>query len=196
MNRKHSLKVGDKIGKLTVIEFAYTGKHYRKYWHCICDCGNKSIIPETCLTRKKKTKSCGCLKITVGKQRQGRYIAKKPGWEPGAWRMYKKYRDGDIGFEKFIELSKLPCHYCGTVKSNRFNPYITRDGRPRPDQRVTQQRIDEAWFEYNGLDRIDNTLGHTLSNCVPCCGICNKMKINHSQEVFIQHCKKVSEYSG
>lgn len=25
----------------------------------------------------------------------------------------------------------------------------------------------------NGLDRIDNSIGHTIDNCVPCCTLCN-----------------------
>ncbi len=30
-----------------------------------------------------------------------------------------------------------------------------------------------------GCDRIDNTIGHIKENCVPCCSICNAMRLNH-----------------
>lgn len=50
--------VGQRFGKLTVIEEAYV-KNYARYWRCKCDCGNETIVQ----TRKLKcgdTKSCGC----------------------------------------------------------------------------------------------------------------------------------------
>lgn len=42
-----------------------------------------------------------------------------------------------------IEMNK-PCVYCGHID----NPC-------------------------NGLDRIDNSIGHTKENCIPCCNLCN-----------------------
>lgn len=45
-----------------------------------------------------------------------------------------------------------------------------------------------------GVDRADNSIGYVLSNCVPCCGMCNKMKNKYSQDTFIEHCRRVSEY--
>lgn len=29
-----------------------------------------------------------------------------------------------------------------------------------------------------GCDRIDNTIGHTKNNCIPCCPICNRVRLN------------------
>lgn len=47
-----------------------------------------------------------------------------------------------------------------------------------------------------GLDRVDNNLGYTVENCVSCCEICNRMKLQLSLEFFINHCKKiVNNYS-
>lgn len=43
-----------------------------------------------------------------------------------------------------------------------------------------------------GVDRIDNSIGYTYTNSASCCKICNKMKIDYSDECFIEHCKKVS----
>lgn len=49
-----------KIGRLTVISFAYS-KNKRKYWKCICECGNICDVMGNYL-KLGSTKSCGCLK--------------------------------------------------------------------------------------------------------------------------------------
>jgi len=49
---------GRKFNRLTVIGFSYRIK-YHIYWHCICECGNESIV-ETSKLNSGHTKSCGC----------------------------------------------------------------------------------------------------------------------------------------
>lgn len=55
--------------------------------------------------------------------------------------------------------------------------------------------LDEVWFRENvtsqpcfycgtadvprGADRINNSLGHTKQNVIPCCQVCNKVRNNH-----------------
>lgn len=36
-----------------------------------------------------------------------------------------------------------------------------------------------------GIDRLDSTKGYIVSNVVPCCTVCNQMKLCHSQETFL-----------
>ena len=36
----------------------------------------------------------------------------------------------------------------------------------------------------NGIDRVDNTKGYLVGNCVPCCVICNKAKASLTLEEF------------
>lgn len=43
-----------------------------------------------------------------------------------------------------------------------------------------------------GIDRIDSSIGYTITNCVPCCSMCNLMKQSHSQQDFINQCKKIA----
>lgn len=59
-----------------------------------------------------------------------------------------------------------PCFYCNTFK------HIT-----------------------SGIDRVESSIGYILGNCVPCCHMCNRMKSNYSAEDFIEHCKKIADYS-
>ena len=127
-------------------------------------------------------------------QRQGISIAKQPGWLACAKRVYRRYKDGDLTLDNFIELAQKPCYYCGTPPSNKFNPYLKGDGTVRSDQRVTPQRVAETWWVYNGLDRQDNNLPHTKANCVPCCRVCNLMKRNMSSAEFKDQCRKVTSH--
>jgi hypothetical protein len=39
-------------------------------------------------------------------------------------------------------------------------------------------------YTYNGVDRIDNSIGYTKENCVPCCTICNWAKSNRGVDEF------------
>lgn len=47
-----------------------------------------------------------------------------------------------------------------------------------PKRKKTTQ--DKGSITYTGIDRVNNYLGYTVSNCVPCCTQCNKLKSNLS----------------
>lgn len=53
--------VGQKFGRLKVIERADNNCHGQAQWKCVCDCGNFVVVPGYKL-RSGHTKSCGCLK--------------------------------------------------------------------------------------------------------------------------------------
>lgn len=56
-----------------------------------------------------------------------------------------------LELEQYLTLISLPCYYCqGTLSITGV-----------------------------GLDRLDNTQGYTLTNVVPCCGICNVWRADH-----------------
>ena len=44
----------------------------------------------------------------------------------------------------------------------------------------------------NGIDRVDNSIGYTISNCVSCCSTCNYMKCALNVNTFIKICSHVS----
>lgn len=45
-----------------------------------------------------------------------------------------------------------------------------------------------------GIDRVDNTKGYTVENCMPCCAICNIGKGTKTAYEFVQMCKNVAKY--
>lgn len=47
-----------------------------------------------------------------------------------------------------------------------------------------------------GVDRFDNALGYESGNCVPCCSMCNEMKMDHPVEKWMSHIKQIIKHSG
>jgi len=70
--------------------------------------------------------------------------------------------------EQVESLIYKPCVYCGRVG-------VSTCARTVPDPRQ---------MAYNGIDRVDNTQGYSLSNTVTCCIDCNRAKADHSVEYF------------
>lgn len=52
---------GKRFGMLTVSKFSHSGKNWKAYWQCVCDCGSVKTIRATHL-RQGVVSSCGCLK--------------------------------------------------------------------------------------------------------------------------------------
>lgn len=52
--------IGEKYGKLKIVEFVKKDKRNKAYYLCKCDCGNEKIVRYDSL-RGGKTQSCGCL---------------------------------------------------------------------------------------------------------------------------------------
>lgn len=44
-----------------------------------------------------------------------------------------------------------------------------------------------------GYDRVDSSIGYLLTNLVPCCYPCNRMKNNLDYNLFIEKCKKITK---
>ena len=84
--------------------------------------------------------------------------------------------------EQFTEFTKQNCWYCGQ--------------EPAQIRRRYNKTLKDAYYLYSGIDRIDNAVGYTEANCIPCCGKCNKMKSILSAEDFIEHIRKIAHNLG
>ena len=70
------MKIGDKIGRLTIINIneeesnKRRGKRgsKRKYWNCVCECGNKCVVRND-LLKEGRVRSCGCLQKEIQSER-------------------------------------------------------------------------------------------------------------------------------
>lgn len=62
---QHKDYVGERFGRLTVLDYAGTARELGKsgaanYWRCRCDCGTETVVSQTEL-QSGGTSSCGCL---------------------------------------------------------------------------------------------------------------------------------------
>lgn len=178
--------VGQKFGKLLVtklLESKQFGTQKKRVWECICECGGITIVTTSDL-KKGHTKSCGCLyKISsVENSLKSRHkIVKKDAALNSIFMRYKNNaKDRKYNFELTKEHFKIlinsNCYYCGSEPLNLF---------------------DKRHYNlfYNGIDRIDNNIGYTLSNSVACCKMCNIAKNNNSLEYFIKWIKQVYRHN-
>ena len=86
---------------------------------------------------------------------------------------YIAYRNGaknrgllfNISRDEFIRLVKKRCDYCNDENTQM------------------------------GLDRVDNSVGYLLSNVVPCCEKCNRMKLTMTLDEFYTQIEKIYTYS-
>lgn len=163
--------LGVKFGFLTVFDFEINERH-NLVWLCKCDCGSDKIVCSVGTALKNgKTKSCGCIRrkrLPFGDNAFNRtYYGYKD-------RAEKRGFDFDFTKEEFKIITKQNCYYCGIEPLQQTPPTLKGFG----------------YYTYNGVDRIDNTKGYTKENSVPCCGICNIAKNNHSQEDFLNWIKR------
>ena len=47
-----------------------------------------------------------------------------------------------------------------------------------------------------GVDRLDNSKGYDVDNCISCCSMCNMSKRHHTAREYIMRCKAVAKNFG
>jgi len=179
---------GKRFGRLVVLEPTDKRKQNNVVWKCLCDCGNYYFVGTSSLNRGKRgTKSCGCLHSDTARE-VGKVNGHNSRREFGRssflslLRVYKRNAKTrrisfDLSEEEFTVLTKKNCYYCGEKPNNLYHP----KGYNGP-------------YMYNGIDRVDNSVGYILDNCVPCCTICNKMKVKMNVNDFLGQIRKVNKY--
>lgn len=165
--------INQRFGKLVVLE-VYERKNNKVYWKCQCDCGNITNVIGSSL-KNGECKSCGCI---------GRCKGTSESAANSLFARYKKsaksrMHDFSLTIEEFLFLTSQNCYYCG-IKSKQVSKTSGKTG----------------FYIYNGIDRIDNNLGYTIENCVPCCKQCNIAKMNYSKDEFLAWAKRLSDYQA
>ena len=170
--------ISEKFGRLVVSDLNGKNKKGNALWKCKCKCGNECVVRQDLLT-SGKTKSCGCLR-------------KLPKGESSFNALYLRYKnqakERDLIFkvekEDFRLLTKKDCYYCGL--------------EPQQEQNA---KCHNGGYVYNGIDRLDNSIGYISNNIVACCKTCNRSKhaldINQFQKwvkrAYIHLYRKVTE---
>lgn len=141
---------GMRFSRISVIREYGVSKHGEILWDCVCDCGNKKILPTNAL-RSGRTKSCGCYGTEKRKERMTTH--------------------GDTGNNKRHRIHRIwsaMLHRCNSESSNSV--YHAKRGIS----------VCDEWFEYItfkewalssgykkdlSIDRIDNDKGYFPENC-------------------------------
>jgi hypothetical protein len=189
MGAKQLDLIGMRYNMLMVVEklpsrvYGDKSKYYKKrMWLCKCDCGNMTEANTGALTCDKK-KSCGCLTPTKSAENSIKSRHKIVKEDAGYRSVYVRYRqnasarklDFNVDFDFAVNIMKSNCHYCGIEPSNLFwKSYYN--------------------VSYNGIDRVDNTVGYEKDNLVACCKMCNISKNNNTEQEFLEWVKRLSEY--
>ena len=174
------INIGEKIGKLTTLNrISIPSKYGTKIkFKCLCECGIECVVQATHL-RTGHTTSCGCQQRLLDKIKH----RKEAGYSI-ITQLIQSYKYGaktrnlswEINRDEFINLINGKCDYCG---------------RPPTNIRELKGNI----LSWNGIDRINNKLGYTIKNSIPCCTFCNRAKNNKSKEEFLNMIQKIYNYS-
>ncbi len=123
---------------------------------CICDCGNEVWIKTSNIISGNST-SCGCYRFNRMDFGEGTVNRIMLGYKKAAERKNIEFSLTRQEFKDFIDAN---CFYCSSVPSTYRKPSNGNYGG----------------YTYNGIDRVNNSLGYTKDNCVTCCEVCNKSK--------------------
>lgn len=178
---------GSKFNQLTVLEKMPSVKYgvtYKRRWKCVCECGKTTEVDTGQLT-SGKAKSCGCAhaKSSVENSAKTRHlIAKKDAAFNSVRSIYqynakKRNLHWEIDNEHARNLFSSNCYFCGLEPSNVYkNTYYKQ--------------------QYNGIDRLNNSLGYTKENTVACCKICNHAKHTMDEQAFMSWLERVFNHQS
>lgn len=111
--------------------------------------------------------------------------------QSGMNRLYNKYKykalarglEFKLTKKLFRQLTSSDCFYCGEKPSQ----IIVENNK-------TEEGIEHSKYIYNGLDRLDNDVGYTALNVVPCCRVHNEWKRAMSYKTFVELVHKTSNF--
>lgn len=86
-----------------------------------------------------------------------------------------------------VEISTSNCHYCNQSPkpSKLYSSGIKNKTLHDPEY------YKKVEVSVTGIDRKDSKCGYTIENCVPCCSVCNRAKMDMPYEDFINLVKRI-----
>lgn len=163
-------------------------------WECLCICGKIKNVRGHQL-RQNRTKSCGCKTSDMKSGDKVKSIKEIFMGVQSAiyqWQAENKGREYRLTDEEMYALMIQNCHYCGIEPSNRFSPYLSKNGEIHGG--VSFHRAQKVQMMYNGIDRKDNDIGYVVGNCVPCCIKCNRAKREIGYDEFIKWLDNLAKF--
>lgn len=168
---KKSEMIGEKFGRLTVLNETTVNKNGHQKYNCLCDCGNYKEVFGTHL-RENKIQSCGCLR-------------KVNGVTGDMW-----YKIVTSGIKRRIKRSKLDFNITKEYVNKLF---IEQEGKCKLSG--IEITLPKCWNDKTftaSLDRIDSNVGYIEGNVQWVHKHINIMKNVFPEDLFIYFCKQVS----
>ena len=147
-----------------------------------CNCGNSFTLRDTNqFTTWEDIRCADCKRLARIKPYIGeRYVFRRIKWDAS-----KAGRSFNLSFDWFVKAIHLPCHYCNRRDINSVTVASKRPGE-----------VLLADFRYNGLDRVDNSIGYEEDNCVPCCVVCNRAKNSMGYADFMEYIQALVQHNS
>jgi 5-methylcytosine-specific restriction endonuclease McrA len=171
----YSCLLGMRFGFLSVLKITDERSNNGSIiWECKCICGTICYIPSKNLIAGA-SKSCGCKRAqnknsTIGLLSEDDRATKRilNSYKRNAKRRNIEWK---LSYDEFSSLISKDCHYCGVS----------------PNKTVVIKRTDNTIiFNYNGIDRLDSNSDYTIQNCVTCCWVCNRAKLDMSYSAWVK----------
>lgn len=175
---------GKKVNRLTALEYVNKGNYNsgknRWMWKCICDCGNIVYLRTNEITNGKR-KSCGCYMKDFNAENNT--LPNNEGPKREIMRQYNAHAkrrnlEFNLSESEFFNLIESNCYYCGLSSQNSNSGKHTKG------------------FKYSGIDRVDNSIGYSTDNCVPCCHKCNDSKKNYTVDEWMQWLDRLYKFQS
>ena len=214
---------GKVFGRLTVLERVNPPAHVKDtkstYWKCQCECGNTTIVKRSSLI-DKRTQSCGCIHDEKSAERLKKMFTKDYRKYDQNGNLIEKFCptcNRWLPVSSFSSSTSVLDGYSWECKEcyaysvrNRYNAYKGAAKHRQLDFELSLNEFDKITSKacvycgkyngeylgtpFSGIDRIDSSIGYKLDNCVSCCQICNKMKLNYSVGDWMEHMKLILNY--
>lgn len=169
---------GQIFGELKVLRDSGTRNRQRQVlWECLCSCG-MIVVRDGSTLSSGKSISCGHTRFTPEANAKRGLAGHRP--KAALKKSYRQYYYAAIArgyvfslsLDEFESLATKVCFYCGCL------PSMVKTAK-------SESRT------LNGIDRVDNTKGYHLNNCVPCCTVCNRMKLTLARDEFLAHINRI-----
>ena len=177
---KFKYSEGDVVGNLEIKGLGGTSKSGARLYSVLCLlCGS---VTDKRLQTIEKAKSCGCMQSKRGRKAVGSGRRTAEGTRVEINTLISIYKSNarkrgisfDLSYSQFETLVDSECYFCGDTGGN------------------TLRKRGYNVYSYNGIDRVDNSVGYLPSNCISYYSWCNKAKNNDTLANFVDKCKKIT----
>lgn len=177
-------KTGQTFGKVFVKEFAGLDKKGKATWNCVCSCGKEMLLDSSRLNNKNNA-SCHCSRIINSKGRR-KYGETTLNAYYGNHKRRGVFENLDyLSKEEWLNIVKQNCHYCNGMEiKTRIRSYFKHSAK------FLKEDVERYKVNIVGVDRKDSSKGYTIENSLPCCAVCNRMKMELSYDDYL---KKIEE---